>query len=92
MYFFLRQDGVFIACVVCAPDAKHASKIEEWTNICQKLDEVYRRTDGRCVVGSSFSKGEHLFMIEWSDDYLRNYDDLQQDLEARKATSARQAS
>ncbi|CDF36841.1 unnamed protein product [Chondrus crispus] len=70
--FVFAPNGTIKACAVNAPGAMHDSTIADWGNIYKKLQDVYDRTGGRCVVDSAFSKGNHPFLIKSSQDYLIN--------------------
>lgn len=91
----LPPNGVVICCELNAPGAMHDSTIAEWGNVYAKLDEVFERTWGCCVVDSAFSKGDYPFLIKSSQDHFPIAENLtiasSTIAEARQATSARQA-
>jgi len=89
--FVFAPSGVVIACSFNAPGSMHDSAIAEWGSIYQKLEDVYERTGGTCVVDSAFSRGQYPFLIKSS----QNLPDTAVSAElhrARQATSARQGS
>lgn len=83
--------GVIIACALNAPGSMHDSTIAEWGKVYSKLESVFDRSGGRCVVDSAFCKGLYPFLIKSSQDIpvSHDFDDV---LLIRQATSARQAS
>lgn len=57
-----------------------------------KLNKHFEQYNGRCVVDSAFSKGGYPFLIKSAQDHVTNANCVEEILEMRQATSARQAS
>ena len=49
-------DGTIPITCFNVPGCQHDSTIAEWGNVYKKLEKIYNRTNGTCVVDSAFSK------------------------------------
>ena len=78
------------AAAINAPGAMHDSQIADWGNVYGKLEDVFVRFGGRCIVDSAFAKGDYPFLIKSSQD-MPITSDPRDVIRARQATSARQA-
>jgi DDE superfamily endonuclease len=53
--FLFSPDGLIIACVINAPGSLHDSTLCDWGNIYEKLEDVYKDTNGQCCMDSAFA-------------------------------------
>ena len=89
--FTFPLNGRIIACALNAPGFLHDSTVSTYGDVYEKLEEMYNRTGGTCVVDSAFCRSRYLFLIKSSaenDSDASTIEDLNM---AREATALRQS-
>ena len=81
-------DGTIPITCFNVPGCQHDSTIAEWGNVYKKLEKVYRKTNGKCVVDSAFNKTRCDFLIKSSQQDPEGTEAFQLNIEA---TSMRQS-
>jgi hypothetical protein len=57
--FVFAPVGTIVMCLINAPGTIHNSTMVEWGGVYMKLETIYERTGGKCVVDSAFSKSQN---------------------------------
>lgn len=89
--FVFSPMGTVIACAYNCPGSFHDSTVAEWGGVYDKLEDMFARTGGKCVVDSAFSRGMHPFLIKSAQDETEA-EGPSEIVKIRQATSLRQAS
>jgi len=80
-------DGTIPITCYNVPGSQHDSTIADWGNIYEKLEKVYKKTNGRCVVDSAFCKKRCQFLIKSSQ---QDPEGMHENIVNKEATSLRQ--
>ena len=59
-----------IACALNAPGCLHDSTVAGYSDMYEKLEQMYEITGGRCIVDSAFCRARYPFLIKSGQDSL----------------------